>query len=221
MKKALVIGATGLVGKQLVKQLLDDSGFSEVICFVRRRSGVTHPKLTEHLVDFKSPDSWSQMITGDVLFSCMGTTIRTAGSQEAQWEVDYTYQWNTASHAAANGVAHYVLLSAAGVTPDSRIFYNRMKGQLDEAVQQLPFRQIDIIRPSILAGNRQEVRTGERIGIAVMGALRFIPGVRKYRPIMDVTVARAMISASRLEGVEKTRIHELEDVHRLAAPWQL
>jgi uncharacterized protein YbjT (DUF2867 family) len=221
MKKALVIGATGLVGKQLVSQLLEDSGFSEVICFVRRPSGVTHPKLTEHLVDFKSPDSWSQMITGDVLFSCMGTTIRTAGSQEAQWEVDYTYQWNTAERAAANGVAHYVLLSAAGVTPGSRIFYNRMKGELDEAVQQLPFRQIDIIRPSILAGNRQEVRTGERIGIAVMGALRFIPGVRKYRPIMDVTVARAMISASRLEGVEKTRIHELEDVHGLAAPWQL
>jgi uncharacterized protein YbjT (DUF2867 family) len=221
MKKALVIGATGLVGKQLVRLLLEDPGFGEVCCVVRRHSGLSHPKLTEHVVDFKSPEAWSHVLTGDVLFSCMGTTIRTAGSQEAQWEVDYTYQWNTASIAAANGVKHYVLLSAAGVTPDSRIFYNRMKGQLDEAVQQLPFEQIDIIRPSILSGNRKEVRTGERIGLAVMSALRFVPGIRKYRPIKDVTVAKAMISASRLEGGEKTRIHELEDVHRLAAPWQL
>lgn len=94
--KALVIGATGAVGRDLVDQLLKDDAFGSVVAFVRRPLAVENPKLTVHVIDFDHPEQWRQLLQGDVLFSCLGTTIKAAGSQEAQWKVDYTYQYEAA-----------------------------------------------------------------------------------------------------------------------------
>lgn len=215
MKTALVIGATGLVGKELVGQLLEDGRFGRVLVFVRRTTGRTHPKLEEHLVDFNNPGSWRDLVRGDVLFSAMGTTIKKAGSQEAQYKIDYTYQYEAARAAAENGVPTYVLVSSAGANARSRIFYSRMKGELEDAVKGLPFSQIRIIQPGILAGDREEFRLGERIGIGVMSVLGHVPGLTAYKPYHASVVARSMINAA-LHGEGRVRTYKLKDVFRLA-----
>ncbi len=213
-KIALVIGATGLVGKQLVKQLLENENFSEVKIFVRRTAGISHPKLKEYLIDFDQPDEWRELITGDVLFSTLGTTLKTAGSKENQYKVDFTYQYSVASIAAENGIAAYVLVSSVGANPKSRVFYSRIKGELDEAVSKLNFRNITILRPSILNGNRIENRPTEKMSIRMMSFLTCFM-LKKYRPIRDEIVARAMINASLFQN-EKYKIVALEQVFKLA-----
>lgn len=215
MKTAMVIGATGLVGKELVGQLLEDGRFGRVLVFVRRATGRTHPKLEEHLVDFNHPAGWRDLMRGDVLFSAMGTTIGKAGSQEAQYKIDYTYQYDAAQAAAENGVPTYVLVSSAGANARSRIFYSRMKGELEEAVKGLPFSQIRIIQPGILAGDREEFRLGERIGIGVMSVLGHVPGLTAYKPYPASVVARAMVHAA-LNEEGRIRTYNLKEVFRLA-----
>jgi uncharacterized protein YbjT (DUF2867 family) len=215
MKTALVIGATGLVGKQLVQQLLADDRFSRVVVFVRRTTGVQHPKVQEHLIDFDAVDSWKDLVRGDVLFSTLGTTIKKAGSQEAQYKIDYTYQYNFAKVAADNGVPAYVLVSSSGAKTTSRIFYSRMKGELEEAVKKLPFQYIRIIQPGLLAGEREEFRLGETIAYGISSVFKFIPGLDAYRPYHDTVVAKALINAALTEG-EKIKIYTLRDIFLLA-----
>ena len=140
--KALIIGATGATGKDLVTQLLADDTYSEVHCFVRKPLTLTHPKLHTHVVDFETPEVWADLLRGDVAFSCLGTTLAVAGSKEAQWRVDYDYQYAFAEHCRNNGVPTFVLISAAGAKAQSKLFYNRMKGQLEDDVKELEFRSI-------------------------------------------------------------------------------
>ena len=215
MKTAIVIGATGLVGKALLRLLLNDSRFEKVKVLVRKSSGVQHTKLEEHIVDFDAPDKWKKIVSGDVLYSCMGTTLSTAGSKEAQYKVDYTYQFTTAKIAAANGVCRYVLISAAGADTKSNIFYSRMKGELERDIKKLPFECIHILRPGMLSGPRDEKRTGERIGIAVMNVIGLIPGLGGIKPITDIQVAKAMINAT-FRHVTGIHSYTLKEVFRLA-----
>jgi len=113
-RSAVVIGGTGLVGSEIVRQLLEDARWREVIVLGRRSVGVAHARLREHVIDFDKPASWADLVRGDALFSALGTTRKTAGSKEAQYRVDYTYQHETAKAASHNGVATCVLVSSAG-----------------------------------------------------------------------------------------------------------
>ena len=196
MKTANVIGATGLVGSNLVLLLLKDTRFEQVHVFVRHSTGIKNSKLQEHVVNFDEPDRWKKLLTGDVLYSAMGTTLKDAGSKDAQYKIDYTYQYQAAKAAAANGVKEYVLVSAAGSSPDAKIFYSKMKGELEQAVQKLPFEAIHIMRPGMLTGERARVRTGEKIGVGVMNIISMIPGLRQLKPIQGSEVAKAMINAT-------------------------
>jgi uncharacterized protein YbjT (DUF2867 family) len=215
MKIAIVIGATGLVGRELVGFLLRDTRFEKVKIFVRRSANITSKKLEEHIIDFDEPDSWKKLVTGDVLYSAMGTTLRAAGSKESQYKIDYTFQYHFAKIAAASQVQQYVLVSAAGAGPDSKIFYSRMKGELERDIKKLPFETIHIVRPGMLSGERAEVRTGEKLGIGLMSVVGMIPGLKYLRPIEGREVARAMINAT-FRHVKGIHTYTMADVFKLA-----
>lgn len=193
---ALVIGATGLVGAALVRLLLDDERFAQVRVFARRSTGLAHAKLEEHIVDFDQLDRVDDAIRGDVLFSALGTTSRQAGGKAPQYRVDYTFQYDFARRAAANGVPVFVLVSSAGARANSPSFYMRMKGALERDVASLPFAHIHILQPGFLDGERARHRPGEKLGLAAIKLINRAGLLRPYRPIHCRTVARAMINAS-------------------------
>jgi uncharacterized protein YbjT (DUF2867 family) len=176
---------------------------------------VSHVKLCEHIVDFDAPETWSGRVSGDVLFSALGTTIRAAGSKPAQWRVDHTYQLETARAAVANGVACCVLISSAGASAHSRVFYTRMKGQIEDDMASLGLARLHILRPGILTGARSGRRPGEEIGVRLIRALNVAGLFRAYRPIHADAVARAMIVAA--FRPDRCRIYEPAEVFDLAA----
>jgi uncharacterized protein YbjT (DUF2867 family) len=149
-------------------------------------------KLVSHVVDFDHPEGWIDLLTGDVLFSCLGTTIKAAGSQDAQWKVDYTYQFEVAKAARANGVQQYILVSSVGADAKSKIFYSRMKGQLDEDVAKLGFPGCFILRPPSLIRKGSD-RFGEKAGVFVLKALNAIGLMRSWTPMPTEEVAAAMV----------------------------
>lgn len=211
---ANVIGATGLVGKQLVNLLLENQRFDKVRIFVRHDSGMVDPKLEQQIIDFGNTKTWEKHLKGDVLFSALGTTLKKAGSKEKQYEVDVNYNLNFAKKAKENDIETYVLVSAVGANAGSRLFYNRIKGELDDAVSKIGFRKLTILRPSALAGKREENRWSEKISIPIARFItRFI--FKKYRPIEGKTVARAMINASLRPPAEKT-IWTADEIFALA-----
>lgn len=211
---ANVIGATGLVGKQLVDLLLVNENFEKVRIFVRKDSELKHPKLEQHIVDFGNIETWEKLLTGDVLFSGLGTTLKQAGNKEKQYEVDFTFNLNFALKAKENGIENYILVSSIGANAKSSVFYTRMKGELDEAVSKIGFRNLAVLRPSSLTGDRKERRMAEEFSIPVA---RFITKFifSKYRPIEDKTVAKAMINALLKQPTDKT-IWEADEVFFLA-----
>lgn len=193
--KALVLGATGAIGKDLVNELLKDDTFDKVDIFVRREVNIPSAKLNVHVVDFDHPETWAAQLSGDVLFLTMGTTLKAAGSQAAQWKVDYTYQFEAAQAARANGVAKVVLVSSVGANAQSKIFYSRMKGQLDDDVAKLGFPGCFILRPPSLIRKGSD-RFGEKAGVAILKGLNAIGLMRSWTPMPTEAVAAAMIRAA-------------------------
>lgn len=212
LRTALVIGSTGMVGRELIKQLCESSEFEQVISFVRRSSGFSHSKLQEHVVNFDQPESWKELLKGDVLFSCMGTTLAAAGSKASQYKVDYTYQYETARMAAENNVPVYVLVSSTGANANSALFYPKIKGQLDEAALKLGFKSVQILRPGQLYGKRQQKRSAELFAVKMMFAMNSLGIFKKYKPIHASEVAKAMISAAKRTG---SNIFTLDELFKL------
>jgi uncharacterized protein YbjT (DUF2867 family) len=211
MKRALVIGGTGLVGSQLLRQLLADERVGKVMALGRKKTGAVHSKLEEQVIDFDAPDSWSPLVKGDAAFSSLGTTLKQAGGQAAQKKVDYDYQLAFARAAAKGGVPCYVLVSSASANPKASVFYSRIKGELDREVQLLGFERVRIMRPSLLGGERSEPRTGEKIGSVLLRAANAVGIARKYREISGAVVAKAMINAA-FDPEKGTRIFTLDEI---------
>lgn len=208
--KALIIGATGATGKDLVTLLLNDDTYTEVHCFVRKPLALTHPKLHAHVVDFDTPEAWADLLQGDVAFSCLGTTLAVAGTKEAQWRVDYDYQYAFAEHCKNNGVPTFVLISAAGATAQSKLFYNRMKGQLEDAVKALDFSCLLIFQPSILIRSNSD-RSGENFTVKVFKFLNKLGILKRYRPMPTNVLAQRMRRevATATEGVHTFTLDEI------------
>jgi len=217
MKTAIVIGATGLIGKLLVNKLLADNRYHTVKVFVRKSSGINHPKLEEHIVNFDEIAKWKDKITGNELFSAMGTTIRKAKSTTVQYKVDVTYQFEFAKAASENGVRGYFLVSSSGANADSKFFYMRIKGEVEEKVKVLPFNKIRIFRPSLLIGERDEKRFGEKAAERLLKiVVPLFPFLKNQLPIEGEKVAKAMIVSANEDDKERIKIFEPLEIFQLA-----
>ena len=197
--KALVIGATGATGKDLVKQLLNDKDFDEVDVFVRKPLDIENEKLKTHIVDFEKPEDWKNSVKGDVAFSCLGTTLKSAGSKEAQRKVDYDYQYEFAKAAKENDVEDYILVSAYGANPQSKIFYSKMKGELEDAVRKLHFNKITIFKPGMLERKDSE-RSDEVLGSRIIKFANKIGLLESQKPLPTDVLAKAMINSSKIKS---------------------
>jgi uncharacterized protein YbjT (DUF2867 family) len=194
-RSALLVGATGLVGSFLLERLLASPRYARVVVWARREIGKAHPKLKLEIVDFERLAQ--RRLEAEDVFCCLGSTIRQAGSQEAFHHVDFDYPVVLALAAARAGAKRFLVVSALGANPRSRVFYNRVKGEMEEVVRVAGVPKAYIFRPSLLSGPRKEERMGERIGLLV-GAL-LGPLLGKYRPIHADQVAAAMVRAAELD----------------------
>lgn len=191
---AIVIGGTGATGKELVNQLLSDSRFEKITVLVRRSYFDKQAKLKEIVVDFENLENYKDFVQGDVAFSCLGTTLKDAGSKDAQWRVDHDYQFEFATIAKDNGVGGFVLISAFGANAESSLFYNKLKGKLERNIQTLNFNQFVILRPGGI-DRPNSTRKGEKIGVKFIKALNKIGLFKRYQPISVERLAKAMIAS--------------------------
>ncbi len=190
-RHALVAGATGLVGRRLVQLLLDDADTTSVIALTRRPLAIPHPKLVEAVIDFENLRDFVLPPVDDY-YCCLGTTIGQAGSEQAFRDVDLVYPVTLAHMALAAGATRCVVVSAMGADPRSRVFYDRVKGELEAELARLPFVTNVAVRPSLLVGERAEFRAGERVALALLRPLSPLLPAR-YRPVSADVVARAML----------------------------
>jgi uncharacterized protein YbjT (DUF2867 family) len=212
---AILIGATGATGSEILNQLLEDSDFNKIIVFSRRPLAIENAKLENHVVNFDEIHNWAHLIQGDILFSALGTTLKEAGSTTKQYKIDYTYQYEVAKAASDNGVGAYILISSYGANAKSAIFYSRMKGQLDEAVQQLAFSKIHIFRPGILARQANKIRFVEKTTIAILNILNKLGVLKSQRPMPVTLLAQKMILVSKKALDAKTQIYSLDSIFNI------
>nr|WP_315200608.1 NAD(P)H-binding protein [uncultured Flavobacterium sp.] len=195
--KALVIGATGATGKFLTEELLKDKYYTAVAIFVRKPTGRQHPKLTEYVIDFSNVDYYREEIKGDILFSCLGTTLKAAGSKEEQWKIDFDIPAAFAAIAKQNGVNSFVLVSSTDANSKSSIFYSKMKGKLEEKIAELNFSQYIIFKPGPLLREGSD-RAGEKIMVKTLRLLNSIGLLRKYKPLPTELLAEKLAKAPKI-----------------------
>ncbi|MFN2394280.1 MAG: oxidoreductase [Bacteroidales bacterium] len=190
MKTALIAGATGLVGSFLVRMLLKDGYYDKVKILVRKPVDMGHPALEQIIYDYDDPD-FDQLKADDV-FCCLGTTIKKAGSKEAFRKVDHDYPLQLAKASHKNGSQNFSIITAIGSNSKSSFFYNKVKGEIEENLKEIPFHSLQIFHPSMLLGPRKENRTGEKIAKLFFQNLGFL-FPKRYRGIHASQVAGCMI----------------------------
>ena len=207
-KTAMISGATGLVGEQLLNQLLSDPAYAKVIAVVRKPLEMTHEKLEQQVIDFAQLPAALAGIKADDGYCCLGTTLKTAGSKEKQYVIDHDYVVWFAQGCHNAGVSRFAVVSSIGANAESSNFYLRTKGEMERDLKKIPFTALFILQPSFLLGERREFRSGEKIGIAVMKALNplMVGGLKKYRGVQVSVVAGCMIKQICSEKVGVTII---------------
>lgn len=209
---ALVLGATGATGKEIINLLLNDDAYSKVSIFVRRKPNIEHNKLMVYEVDFSKLSNYQDLINGDVLFSALGTTRKEAGGLKQQYLVDYTYQYEFAKMASDNGVNNYALVSSTGANEKSFFFYPKIKGNLEESVKKLKFKKIQIFQPPMLIRQPELMRSSEKTGIKFLEGLNTIGLMKSQKPLSVSTLARKMVIESKLEKRGHLEIYKPKDI---------
>ena len=214
MKKlhALVLGATGATGKELVKLLLEDSNFSQVSLFVRSKIDIDHEKLTIHKIDFTRINDYNSLVNGDILFSVLGTTKQEAGGQKEQFLVDYTYQYEFAKMASENGINHYSLVSSIGADKNSFFFYPKIKGDLEASIKNLEFNKIHIFQPPSLIRQPELIRFEERYIISFLQLINKLGFLNSLKPLLVKDLAMKIIRESLLNQIEGITIYKSKDL---------
>jgi len=214
MKKlhALVLGATGATGQELVQLLLKNPDFTKVSVFVRRAMSIKHHKLIVHELDFSKLNQYKDLVNGDILFSTLGTTRKVAGSQKEQYLVDYTYQYEFAKMASKNKVNHYSLVSSVGANRKSYFFYPRIKGDLEESIKRLNFNKIHIFQPPSLIRQPDLIRNGEKISLQMLNILNKLGILRSFRPLSVRDLAIKMIGEVKSQKSNIITIYKREDL---------
>jgi uncharacterized protein YbjT (DUF2867 family) len=215
--KAVIAGASGLVGSELLKLLLQESYYNEVLVLVRKELPVQHKKLVQLIVEFDNLDQHRQAISGYALFCCLGSTKSKTPDLSIYRKIDHDYPVKLAKIAKQNNISHFHLVSAIGAKSTSHNFYSKMKGETEEDVQAVGVNTLHIYQPSLLTGNRNERRLAERIATNVMKVIDplLIGGLKKYKSIPAATVARAMFKQS-LNQEEGVFVHPSDHIKQLA-----
>ncbi|WP_316811544.1 oxidoreductase [Pedobacter heparinus] len=214
--EAIIAGATGLIGADLLNQLLDHPAYTRVLAIVRTEIARQHPKLEQLVVDFERLENHQEHIKGDVVFCALGTTKSKTPDQEQYRKIDYQYPLDIAFIALQNGASQYHLVSALGANPGSAIFYSKLKGEVERDLKTIPFKALHIYRPSLLDGDRKEHRSAEGIMIGLMRLLNplLIGGLKKYRSIKIEKVASAMLKQS-LQPLAGVFTYDSDEIERL------
>lgn len=215
-RNAIIAGATGLVGSCLLTELLADGDYNKILVVTRKSLGFSHPKLIEQLIDFESIENLKPDFQVNDVFCALGTTIKTAGSKEAFFKVDYEYVVQLGKMCVINGINQFLIVSAMGANSKSGIFYNRVKGDMEKDVSQLNIPAIKIFRPSLLMGKRKEKRSGEKFAQMIMGVLGFlfVGSLLKYKGIHAQVVAEAMIRTAKTDN-KGIKIYESGEMQKM------
>lgn len=217
---AIVIGATGATGKFLVQELINDSNYHEIVILVRRKTNISHSKVNEIIVDFDQLEKYSEYIIGDVAFSCLGTTLKDAGSKEKQRIIDYDYQLKFAEIASQNQVNSFVLVSSMNADSNSNFFYPKIKGELEVAIKKLNFEQLIIFQPGFLLRPNSD-RSGEVLGVKVIGFFNSIGLFKKYKPLKVEDLAKSLIRSVQKYPKTKITINTLKGLPLLLLAFML
>ncbi|MFY0675556.1 MAG: oxidoreductase [Bacteroidia bacterium] len=217
-KTAFIAGSSGLTGGYLLNLLLESSIYNKVISLVRKPTGKQNDKLEERVTNFENLESEISTLKADDVFICLGTTIKKAKTQENFKKVDLEYPTTIAKTLKQNGAKQLAVVSAMGANSKSKIFYNRTKGEMEDLLEKIDFQNLFILQPSLLMGNRNEFRLGEKIGQKVMCIVDplMVGPAKKYRSINAYDVAYAMLELcnSDLVGLNKIESEDIKDMAR-------
>jgi uncharacterized protein YbjT (DUF2867 family) len=215
-RTAMVFGANGLVGYELIQLLLDSNYYLSVLSVTRKPMNLHHDRLIQIILDYDRLDEYEALLGAEDVYCCLGTTMKSAGSKEAFKRVDYDYTVRIAQICAVNHTRQFLLVSSLGADPKSTFFYSKIKGETERAISKIPFRSTHIFQPSILLGKRNEARPGEEMAKKFTKALQFllVGNLRKYRAIPAKLVAEAMfkIALKEQKGLFTYRSDEIEEL---------
>ena len=199
MKTAVVAGASGLIGRELVQKLINSDQYRLIYILSRRQSGPLYPKIRELVIDFDQIDSLGFEVPIDDVFYTLGTTMKQAGSRANFKKVDYQYVVALAKLAKSQGASKFLVISSMGANSKSRVFYNCVKGMTEDTLKTIGFEQLVILRPSLLLGKRSEIRIAEWVSLFIMRMLNFLIPVN-YKAIRVEKVAEAMLKMAIQSG---------------------
>jgi dTDP-4-dehydrorhamnose reductase len=215
-KSVLLLGASGLVGGKCLKLLIHDGPYEKITILTRSplTTDIKDSRVHHHIIDFDRLGEYRHLMKADHVICALGTTIKKAGTKENFHRVDFTYPYEIARIASEHGSEHYLLVSSMGAHPGSSIFYNRVKGELEQAVQKLTYRSVSIFRPSLILGQRHERRIAEQVSKVIAEIFSFaIP--ERYKPVQAADIARAILKVAGQDR-DGIRIIESDEITRIA-----
>ena len=215
-KSAIVLGATGLTGNILLKMLLDDSRYSNIIVFGRNSCNIKHPKLEEYIIDLFELEHYANKFKAHEVFCCIGTTKGKTSDKEIYMKIDYGIPVAAAKLCKANGIQTFIVISALGAKKKSKVFYNRVKGEMETAVLAQQITNTYILQPSLITGNREEFRFGEsflNVIMTIFKPILHIGDLKRYLPIHPEKIAKCMVWLANnnfdSERIKSKKIQEL------------